>query len=51
VVGADPGFILVFTRHRHRTNLFRKSRYLNRNQESSRALAKGNNIVESYPTR
>ena len=35
VVGAGPCSILVFTHHSHRINLFRKSRYLNRNQESS----------------
>jgi len=40
MVGAGPCFILVFTHHSHRINLFRKSRYLNRNQESSsRAIA------------
>ena len=50
VVGAGPCFILVFTHHRHRTNLFRKSCYLNRNQESSGLLTRGNNIVEGYPT-
>jgi len=45
VVGAGPCFILVFIHHSHRTNLFRKSCHLNRNQGSSRPLAKGNNIV------
>jgi len=47
MVGAGPCFILVFTHHRHLTNLFRKNRYLNRNQESSRLLAKSDNIVLS----
>jgi hypothetical protein len=32
---------LVFTHYRRLTNLLGKSRYLNRNQESSRALANG----------
>lgn len=35
MVGAGPCFILVFTRNSHRTNLFGKGRYLNRNQELS----------------
>ena len=40
MVGAGPYFILVFAHHSHRINLFRKSRYLNRNLKSpSRAIA------------
>ena len=40
MVGAGSCFILVFTHRRHLINLFRKSRYLNKNQESvSRAIA------------
>src|SRR4030042_1217670 len=37
MVGASSCFILVFTRNRHSSNLFRKDRYLSR----------GNNIVDS----
>lgn len=45
MVGAGPCFILVFACHSHRTNLFWKNRYLNRNQESLRALTNINNVV------
>jgi hypothetical protein len=48
VVGSCPCYVLVFTRHSHLTNLFRKNGYLNQGRESFRALVNSNNIVYCY---